>query len=113
MMPDFDDGLQNGGWTLVGRAVGGAKGCWAAGGAQGCNIYGMSNVAKSFRLKDSTIQSIPHTQIRWQGVYFLIFLQLFSSSFFGGCVVSPNVTRPEAQGGSMCPGRWNCGAVWD
>lgn len=72
LMDDFEDALTDsddklGGWTLVGRAVGGAPGCWTKAGDAECEPYGMWNVRKSFMYSNAVIDGIPHTTIRFQG----------------------------------------------
>jgi len=58
MMPDVDK-VNGGGWTLVGRGVGGNPGCWGQGGAQDCNANGMMNIRSSFMYKDTIVNGIP------------------------------------------------------
>lgn len=63
-------GQGNGGWTMVGRGVGGNIACWQEAGPTGCNIDGTSkqvNIRQTFIYSDQTISGIPHTAILYSG----------------------------------------------
>ena len=66
MMTDLDK-WYGGGWTMVGRGVGNAMGCWGKPGGQDCNANSMTNTRLSFLYKDQTINGIPHDTIWYQG----------------------------------------------
>lgn len=61
------DSEYGGGWTMVGRGVGGNPDCWLQAGEEGCNAWSMWDTRKSFMYKDNTINGIPHTAIWYQG----------------------------------------------
>jgi len=65
-MADWDSEY-GGGWTMVGRGVGGNPDCWLQAGEEGCNAWSMWDTRKSFMYKDNTINGIPHTAIWYQG----------------------------------------------
>lgn len=65
-MPDLD-AKGGGGWTRVGQGIGGEKGCWGDARSKDCN--GAANVflRETYLYKDTTINGIPHTAIRFEG----------------------------------------------
>jgi len=61
------DAKNGGGWTMVGRGIGGNPGCWNRAGDNECNPTSMWDTRKSFLYSDSIINGIPHDTIWYQG----------------------------------------------